>query len=305
MFQHALLNELVAFIAVAEQGSFTLAAQSLGSSKSSTGKAIRKLEAELGVKLFNRSTRSVRLTEEGAIYLEAAKQAVDTINEAKILLDARRAEPEGRLRVNLPSGIGRRLILRLSEFTRSYPKVRIELSESDRFEEAIEGEWDVVIRIGELEDSSLLAKKLGVLRRVLCGSPDYLARKGTPKNFNDLKDHDGVMYRQPGSKIRSWVFKDKRNKQMEVSPAAIVVCSEGRALVDAALSGAGLAQIYDKALDPGMNNGQLVEVLADKALPGPPVNAIVPSGRRMPAKTRVFLEFLTEVYSEDWVTQPA
>lgn len=299
MFQHALLNELTAFIAVAEHGSFTQAAQSLRTSKSSTGKAIQKLEAELGIKLFNRSTRSVRLTEEGRIYLDAAKHAVDTVNEAKLVLGARRAEPAGRLRINLPSGISRVPILKLATFTQRHPKVSVEISESDRFEEAIEGDWDIIVRIGDLEDTSLLAKKLCVLKRVMCASPDYLERKGTPRSLQELRSHDAVMYRQPGSKIRPWMFSDKRNELIEISPPPSVVCTEGRALIDAAIAGAGIAQIYDKALGSSINNGELVEVLADRAAPGPPVNALVASGRIMPAKTRVFLEYLQDVYGAD------
>lgn len=299
MFRHALLNEIIAFIAVAEQGSFTLAAENLRSSKSSTSKAIQKLEAALGIKLFNRSTRSVRLTEEGAIYLDAVKHAIDIINEAKLLLDTRKVEPTGRLRVNLPIAIGRVVVMALSNFTQAHPKVSVEISLSDRFEVPIVGDWDIVVRVGELDDSGLTARKLCVLSHVLCASPDYLARKGTPQNLQDLRAQDAVMYRAPAGKIRPWVFKDNQHERIEMSPQPLAIFSESGALIDATISGLGIAQIYDKTIATEISNGKLVEVLSETSLSGPPVHALITSGRAMPAKTRVFVEFLTELFGGD------
>ena len=294
MFQQALLNEIVAFIAVAEYGSFTLAAASLNSTKSGTGKAVKKLEDELGLKLFNRTTRSVRLTEEGKIFLEAAKSAMDTINEAKLLLDSRKAEPAGRLRINLPIGIGRNIVSALKTFTQAYPKVTLELSLTDRFEDAVQGEWDIVVRIGELDDSSFIAKTLCQTRRILCASPDYLARQGTPKSLEDLRKHDAVMYRLHTGKLRTWVFQKKDGQMTEMSPAPLAIFSDGRSFIDSVIAGLGIAQTYDKALSLPMKNGDLVELLPETAIPGAPVSALIPSGRVMPAKTKVFIEFLKE-----------
>ena len=292
MFQQALLNEIVAFIAVAEYGSFTLAATSLNSTKSGTGKAVKKLETELGLKLFNRTTRSVRLTEEGKIFLDAAKSALETINEAKLLLDARKAEPVGRLRVNLPIGIGRNIVAALKEFTQTYPKVTLELSLTDRFEDAVQGEWDIVVRIGKLDDSSFIAKQLCETRRILCASPDYIARKGSPQSLEELRSHDAVMYRLHTGKLRSWVFKKSDGQMTEMTPPPLAIFSDGRSFIDSVIAGLGIAQTYDKALSLPMKNGDLVELLPDTAVPGAPVNALIPSGRVMPAKTKAFIEFL-------------
>ena len=292
MFQHALLNEIIVFIAVAEHGSFTLAAESLNSTKSSTGKAIKKLEVQLGLKLFNRTTRSVRLTEEGKIFLDAAKHAIDTINEAKLVLDARREEPAGRLRVNLPIGIGRNVINALTNFTQAHPKVTLELSLSDRFEGAVQGEWDIVVRIGELSDSTFIAKKLCHLKRILCASPEYLARKGTPQSLQDLYNHHSLLFRAPDGKVRPWVFKKSSDSTTEISPSPLAVFNDGRTMVDAAISGLGIAQVYDKALGTAIADGDLVELFPEKATLGPPVNGLIPSGRAMPAKTKVFVDFL-------------
>lgn len=294
MFQQALLNEIIAFIAVAEYGSFTLAAEQLNSTKSGTGKAVKKLEVELGLKLFNRTTRSVRLTEEGKIFLDAAKHAIDTINEAKLLLDARKDEPAGRLRVNLPIGIGRNIVNNLKDFTHNYPKVTVELSLSDRFDDAIKGEWDIVVRIGELDDSSFISKKLCQVKRVLCASPEYLSRRGTPNNIYQLREHDAVMFRMPTGKIRPWQFQENNGSTIEISPNPLVLFNDGRTLVDAIASGLGIGQVYDKALGTLIDRGELIELFPDHSISGPPINALIPSGRIMPAKTKVFIEFLQQ-----------
>ncbi|WP_086930750.1 LysR family transcriptional regulator [Agarilytica rhodophyticola] len=292
MFQKALLNEIVVFIAVAECGSFTLAAESLNSTKSGTGKAVKKLEEGLGLKLFNRTTRSLRLTEEGRIFLEASKHAIDTINEAKLLLESRKDDPAGRLRVNMPIGIGRNVVNNLKYFTQEHPKVTVELALSDRFEDAIQGEWDIVVRIGELEDSSFIAKKLCLSKRVLCASADYLATRGIPQSLHELRIHDALMFRASNGKIRPWMFQESSGNLTEITPNALAILSDGRSFVDAVIAGMGIAQVYDVALGSTIQQGQVIELLPEYAMPGPPINALIPSGRVMPAKTKVFIEFL-------------
>jgi DNA-binding transcriptional LysR family regulator len=292
MFQKALLNEIVAFVAVADCGSFTGAAELLNSTKSGTGKAVKKLEDGLGLKLFHRTTRRLTLTEEGRIFLEASKHAMDTINEAKLLLESRKDEPVGRLRVNLPIGIGRNIVNNLKYFTQQYPKVTVELSLSDRFDDAIQGEWDIVVRIGELEDSSFIAKKLCDSKRVLCASADYLNTRGTPQSLQELRIHDALMFRTSSGKLRPWIFKDRQGSLTEITPNPLAILSDGRSFVDAVIAGMGIAQVYDVALGEMLREGSVVELFPELAAVGPPINALIPSGRAMPAKTKVFLEFL-------------
>ncbi|WP_444893921.1 LysR family transcriptional regulator [Microbulbifer sp. TRSA001] len=297
MFQQAHLNEIVVFIAVAEHGSFTKAAASLNSTKSGAGKAVKKLEEELGLKLFNRTTRSIRLTEEGKIFLDAAKHALETISEARLLLHARKDEPAGRLRINLPIGIGRNIVSALKGFTQLHPKVTVEVSLSDSLEDAIRGEWDVVVRIGELEDSSFIAKKICETRRILCASPEYLSQKGMPKTLEDLKEHDSLVFRAPTGKLRGWLFQEDGGPITEFSPSPLAIFRDGRTLIDAVVAGMGIAQVYDKALGFSVQNSEVVELFPEKAVPGPPVSALIPSGRAMLAKTRVFIEFLKKELS--------
>ncbi len=292
MFQKALLNEIVAFVAVADCGSFTGAAELLNSTKSGTGKAVKKLEDGLGLKLFHRTTRRLTLTEEGRIFLEASKHAMDTINEAKLLLESRKDEPVGRLRVNLPIGIGRNIVNNLKYFTQQYPKVTVELSLSDRFDDAIQGEWDIVVRIGELEDSSFIAKKLCDSKRVLCASADYLNTRGMPQSLQELRIHDALMFRTSSGKLRPWIFKDRQGSLTEITPNPLAILSDGRSFVDAVIAGMGIAQVYDVALGEMLREGSVVELFPELAAVGPPINALIPSGRAMPAKTKVFLGFL-------------
>lgn len=252
------------------------------------------MEAELGLKLFNRTTRTVRLTEEGKIFLDAAKHAIETINEARLVLDARKDEPAGKLRVNLPIGVGRNIVYNLDKFTQSYPKVTVELSLTDRFEDAIQGEWDIVVRIGELEDSSFIAKKLCHAKRILCASPQYLSRKGMPTSFNDLRQHDVVAFKAPTGKIRPWFLTELNGDISEVLPQPNVIFNDGRTLVDGIVSGLGIGQVYDKAIGSAIKSGELVELLPDSSTQGPPISALIPSGRVMPAKTKAFIEFLKQ-----------
>ncbi|WP_444931024.1 LysR family transcriptional regulator [Microbulbifer sp. SSSA002] len=286
------MNEIVVFIAVAEYGSFTKAAVALNSTKSGAGKAIKKLEEELDLKLFNRTTRSISLTEEGKIFLDAAKHAIETINDARLLLNARKDEPAGRLRVNLPLGIGRNIVVALKDFTQLHPKVTMEVSLSDNLEDAIKGEWDVVVRIGELEDSSFIAKTLCESKRILCASPKYLAQKGTPKTLEELREHDALVFRAPTGKVRDWLFLENDDSVTKLSPSPLAIFRDGRTLVDAVMAGMGIAQVYDTALGSAIQNGEVVELFPEKVIPGPPISALIPSGRVMPAKTRAFIKFL-------------
>lgn len=295
MLRHPFLNEIIAFIAVADHGSFTQAASALDTTKSGIGKAVKKLEVELGLKLFNRTTRRVRLTEEGKIFLEATKHAIETINEARLVLDARKAEPAGRLRVNLPIGTGRNVVNSLKQFTKRYPKVTLELSLSDRFDDAIQGEWDIVVRIGELEDSTFIARKLCQSNKRLCASPEYLAERGYPQTIQDLRSHDALVFRSPTGKVRHWEFKGPDGLLTEFSPSPLAIFADGRTMVDATVSGLGIAQVYDNVLGTLLDENKLVELFPDMRVPGPPVNALIPSGRVMPAKTKVFIEFLKDL----------
>ncbi|MGE8471239.1 MAG: LysR family transcriptional regulator, partial [Paraburkholderia hospita] len=166
------INEIAVFVAVAQSGSFTRAAEEIGSSKSNVGKAVQRLEARLGTKLFQRTTRAVRLTEDGETYLQAAQQALDGLRDAEQQLASRRSEPAGRVKIDLPAGFGRLLLPSFIQLRDKHPKITLEVALTDRMSDPIGEGWDVVVRIGALpDDSELTVRKLCDLRLGLYASP--------------------------------------------------------------------------------------------------------------------------------------
>ncbi|MEM0912459.1 MAG: substrate binding domain-containing protein, partial [Pseudomonadota bacterium] len=193
-----------------------------------------------------------------------------------------------------PIGIGSNIIRSIREFTEQYPKVTIEVSLSDRYEDAVKGEWDIVVRIGELSDSSFVAKFLCQTKFSLCAAPSYLERKGTPQSLDALREHDAILYRLHTGKLRNWEFTREKGDNIQMSPNPVAIFNDGRSFIDSIISGLGIAQIYDKSVSVALEKGELVELFPEHARPGAPVNALIPSGRVMPAKTKVFIEFLKQ-----------
>src|SRR6201996_6661752 len=203
------MSEIAVFVAVAQTGSFTRAAEDLGSSKSNVGKAVQRLETQLGTKLFQRTTRAVRLTEDGETYLAAAQDALDGLREAEQQLAARRSEPVGRVKIDLPAGFGRLLLPSFVPLQAKYPKLTLELALTDRMSDPVGEGWDVVVRIGALpEDSEFSVRKLCDLRLGLYASPEYLARKGEVKGLADLTNHDAIVFRGPSGRMRPWSVRE-------------------------------------------------------------------------------------------------
>lgn len=290
----AQISDIVAFIAVAQSGSFTRAAEDIGSSKSNVGKAVQRLEASLGTRLFQRTTRAVRLTEDGETYLLAAKEAIDGLRDAEQQLASRRAEPSGRVKIDLPAGFGRLLLPSFIELRAKYPKLTLEVALTDRMSDPVGEGWDVVVRIGALpEDSEMTVRRLCNLRVGLYASPDYLASRETIRTIADLSAHDGVVFRGPTGRLRHWTLRDGSSTQ-EVVPNAVLVLADGQALVEAAVAGFGIAQIHDRVAQPYIDDGRLVQVLPGSDVEGPPVHAIISLGQKMAAKTRAVVNHLAE-----------
>ncbi|WP_109481155.1 LysR family transcriptional regulator [Paraburkholderia sp. C35] len=288
------INEIAVFVAVAQAGSFTRAAEEIGSSKSNVGKAVQRLEARLGTRLFQRTTRAVRLTEDGETYLHAARQAIDGLREAEQQLATRRSEPVGRVKIDLPAGFGRLLLPSFIELREKYPKITLEVALTDRMSDPIGEGWDVVVRIGALpDDSELTVRKLCDLRLGLYASPDYLRRRGDVKDIGALAAHDAIVFRGPTGRLRSWSLQDG-DAVREYSPQPVLALTDGQALVEAAVAGFGIAQIHDRVALPYVQSGRLVHVLPGTDVDGPPVHAIISLGQKMAAKTRAVVNHLAE-----------
>lgn len=290
----ASLPEIAAFVAVAQTGSFTRAAEHLATNKSNVGKAVQRLEARLGARLFQRTTRAVRLTEDGEVYLVAARNALDTLRDAAQALAARREEPIGRVRLDMPSGFRQLFLPTLSDLRKCYPKVTLELSVTDRMSDAVGEGWDLVVRAGELpQDSEMTVRKLCDIQLQLYAAPEYLERHPAPTTISDLINHDAVIFRGFTGRLRPWFLMDNGYVN-EYSPNPALILSDGQALIDSTLAGLGIAQIYDRVARPYVEKGQLVPIMPGTEVEGPPVHALIPAGRRMPAKTRAVLDYLAD-----------
>ncbi len=292
------ISDIAVFVAVAENGSFTRAAEKLGTSKSNAGKAVNRLETHLGTRLFQRTTRTVRLTEDGQTYFQHARTALEELAGAEEALAARRSEPAGRVRMDFPAGLGRLLLPTLALVRTQYPKVTFEVSLADRQSDPVGEGWDLVVRIGELPDGgNMTVRRLCVLREGLYASPGYLQRRGQVRAPHELQGHDGAVFRGSSGSLRPWrLFHDGRI--IEVVPPSTIIFSDGQGLVDAIVAGVGIANLFDRVAAPYVASGKLSHVLPECDVAGPPVHALVPLGRRMPRKTRVVLDHLAKVLAQ-------
>jgi DNA-binding transcriptional LysR family regulator len=288
------IPDIAAFAAVAQTGSFTRAAENLGTSKSNVGKAVQRLEGRLGTRLFQRTTRAVRLTEDGETYLLATQAALDGLREAEQALAARREEPIGRVRMDMPAGFGRLLLPTLAALRQRYPKITLELALNDKMSDAVGEGWDIVVRIGELpQDSEMTVRKLCDLRLGLYASPDYLERNGPINTVAELSTQDAVIFRASSGRLRPWTVRDG-DIVRDISVAPVLVLADGQALVEATLNGLGISQIFDRVAKPHVDAGRLIHVLPTSDVAGPPVHAMIPLGQKMGAKTRAVLNHLAE-----------
>ncbi len=288
----ASLQDITAFVAVAQTGSFTLAAERLGTNKSSVGKAIQRLEKHLATLLFQRTTRAVHITEDGQIYLAAARTALEHLREAEQALAVNRAEPIGRVRVDLPAGFGRVVLPTLGALRERYPKVVVEMSLSDRRSDPVGDGWDLVVRIGHLPvDSDMTVRKICHLQMGLYASPSYLQKRPAITSVADLQGHDAVLFRSSSGQLHGWSLNDNGVRR-ELAPSPVLIMADGHTLVEATACGFGLAQLIDGFAAPLVASGRLVHVLPQADVAAPPVHALIPVGRKMTAKTRVVLDHL-------------
>lgn len=287
----ATLQDIMAFVAVAQTGSFTSAAERLGSNKSSVGKAVQRLEKHLATQLFQRTTRAVHITEDGQTYLSAARVAIERLREAEQALAANRAEPVGRVRVDLPAGFGRLILPTLGALRERYPKVVVELSLNDRMSDPVGDGWDIVVRIGHLPaDSEMTVRKICDLKLGLYAAPAYLDKRSAIVTIADLMDHDAVLFRSFTGQLRGWSLNDHgQRREFAPTPALIL---DGHAFVEATVLGLGVSQMIDRFARPFVLDGRLVHVLPQADVPAPPVHALIPVGRKMTAKTRVVLDHI-------------
>lgn len=284
--------DLRVLVHTARGGSLTAAARALGLTPAAASATLKRLEAQLGSRLFERSTRAMRLTPSGQILLDYATRAFELLAEGESLLAAEHGALSGTIRLAAPSDLGRAVLLRLLDaFLRLHPGVEVVLNVGDRVLDVLRDEVDVALRYGELADSRLVAHRLMTSRPIVTASPDYLRRRGTPGTPMDLVGHNCVTYLRGGRPYRHWRFE--RGGQWTT-----VRVHGDRAVDDAslarewAIAGAGIILKSRIEQEDELRSGALVQLLPDWTTEPYPLNALLPSGRFVPHRVRALVDFL-------------
>ncbi|MDO6445088.1 LysR family transcriptional regulator [Colwellia sp. 1_MG-2023] len=293
------IEHLQLFIRIAATHNISMAGQSLGLSPAVASSHINKLESGLGVRLIHRTTRKVSLTEEGIGFLPHAEDVIASVEAARASVGAGSSSPRGTLRVAAPASFGRmHLLPALNEFFTLYPELTVDLKLSDSIIDLVEGGFDIAIRNSELKDSSLIARKLAQDKRLVCASPDYLAKYGEPKSPEDLKSHQCITLMG----LDNWVFKTK-NGQQNIKVKGVLSTDNGEAVRDACINGLGITINSRWSAYQHINNGELVQVLKDYPLiSNTAIWAVYPSSRQLAPKVRAFIDYFSEKFGDmpDW-----
>ncbi len=290
------LQQFIAFAQTARRGSFAAAARDLGGSPSTLAKSVARLETTLGVKLFHRTTRQVTLTADGERLFHRCERVLAEFEDLRADAAGTRSAPSGTLRVDLPIFYGRRFVLPLlAALQREHPALTFEVRLQDGFANLVRDGIDLAVRIGELSDSTLVARRIDSQRLVMVASPSYLRTHGTPQRLEDLAVHKAVAFRLPTSgRSRPWQLRQGR-RTIELHPAHAIQVSDTEALGTAAQLGLGVCQLPDYIAHDDLARGKLVAVLPDLQPPPMPISAVVPSGRLVPPRVRVLLDALEDL----------
>lgn len=285
-----------AFLAVVETGSFTAAGRKLGRDGSVISRRVAALEARLGIRLLERSTRRVSPTEAGMRFRDRVREAMEILHAAEDEARSLAAAPAGLLRITLPLGFGRMWIApRLPAFMARYPKLRVEAIYTDRYVDLIAEGFDAGVRIGKLEDSRLIARPVASMNRLLCASPGYLEHRPILRNADDLQRHDCIGF-IPMSTHPVWHLA-RNGKRHAVRINGRLVTDDIEAAIQAALAGTGIILATDWLVGRELRDGRLVQVLSDWTVGGEEnVSVVRASVRHEPAKTRAFIEWIIELF---------
>lgn len=292
------LRTLAIFVKVAERLSFIRAATDLGITQSGVSNAINRLEDQIGTRLLARTTRRVRLTEDGAAFFERCRQALADIEEAELVLKDAQGRPSGNLRVDMSVSFGRLKVLPLlGAFRARYPDLKLRVTFNDRYIDLVEEGVDVSVRLGQLQDSSLIARRLTGAQFKLVAAPAYLAKHGRPKNLDDLARHNCLAFTWRDTRLaRPWRFSNG-GAETTLVPKGDMSFSDGGAVCDAACAGYGLAQLQDYFADAAIAQGKLVAVL-DKFKPRiEPIWLVYPQTRHLTPKVRAFVDFMVDRFN--------
>lgn len=286
----------VVFDRIATTLNFTVAARELHLTQSAVSRQIRALEDELGVRLFHRTTRRISLTEIGASFHQRCARILEELEDARRLATNLQLEPKGKLRVSAPVPFGQRYLGEaFAKYLARYPKITLDVVLTDRNVDLIDEGFDVAVRVGNLKDSSLLARKLAPVRFVASAAPEYLARAGTPKKPADLERHDCLIFSHHGT---TWPFWGPDGDQ-EIVVGGRLLSNNPDLLYAAALAGDGILYAPTFQIADALRTGQLVRILTEYRLLESRIQAVVPPGTAVSAKVRSLLDFLAEFFGPE------
>jgi DNA-binding transcriptional LysR family regulator len=294
-FNGLMLGSVELFCLTAELQGFTAAAASAGLTPAAVSRSIARLEARLGVQLFVRTTRQVRLTDAGRSYHAQCRQALGQLVEAERELTGEQRVATGTVRISLPTSYGHyRVLPVLPEFRRRYPGVELEVQVSNRNVDFASEGFDLAVRGRTPPDSGLVARHLEDTALVVVATPQYLRRHGTPRTPDALVQHECIQFSRPSTGLPvPWLFRDKSGREFELTPPAVVRCTDDvLSLATLARHGAGLTQTFGAAVEDDIREGRLKEVLKDYAGATMPFSLLYPANRHMPLRVRVLIDFL-------------
>ena len=283
-----------AFVAVADLQGFAPAARKLAVSPSAVTRLVAALEQHLGARLLQRTTRNVALTDVGARYLERARRVLADVEEAESSAQAERSAPSGRLVISAPVGFGRLHVSPVvSSYLSRYPDVSCELRLADRMVNLVEDGVDLAVRIGHLADSSLVARQVGQMRRIVVAAPAYLKRRGEPRGPEAIAAHDTIQF----GGVPDWRFV-RDGRELRVTPAPRFITNSADAAIQYAEEGGGLTRVLAYQAADAIKRGNLEVVLATSEEPVMPIHLVYPTSRLLSAKVRSFIDLVVE--TTDW-----
>lgn len=293
-FEPVQLSTIELFCKAAQLGSFSAAAEALGLTPASVSRSIKRLEERLGVRLFSRTTRNVRLTNEGALYQQECQRALELIAEAERAITGNQHVPSGRLRISVGTLYANyRLLPMLHGFTAAYPQIELELSLSNRVADIIDEGFDLAIRIGTPQDTRLIAHKLEDAPVGVFATPAYLARKGIPQTLDDLKQHDCLQFILPSTgRAMPWIFQVNGEAVDVVPDSHLSILDDAQGCISWGMAGGGLFQTYDFIAAPAIQAGTVVEVLPAYRGRSRQFSVIYPQNRHISARVRAFVDFM-------------
>ena len=286
------VGDLQVLLLTVSQGSLTAAARALGITPAAASATLKRLEAQLGTRLFERSTRAMRLTPPGQILLEYAQRAFELLAEGESQLDAERGALVGTVRVSAPSDLARTVLMPMfDEFLQLHPGVKLALNVGDRVLDVLRDEVDLAIRYGQLSDSRLVARRLSLAHPVLSASPNYLRRHGTPRAPTDLVDHNCIAFMRGGRAFNAWRF-GQNGQWTTVRISGDRVVDDASLAREWAVAGAGIIFMTEIEQRRDLQSGNLVRLLTEWETDPYPLHALLPSGRFVPNRVRALVDFI-------------